>query len=382
MRGFSDRGRLRPRLIVTSIVAIVTAVTLAGVAPSLTPGMINARAARTVRHNRLVAHRNQAKPLLGIDVWWRQNHGLSKPKSAAARSEQIVRYIRHHLHANAVSISFPVFVSGLYSDHVFTNSETPSVQDVGIFLKAAEKQHLRLQIRPLLDIDSQKYEWRANIRPKNLHDFFHSYFECIRPYLELAHKMRIATFVYASELSYQAEQPKDVAQWRYLIKLMRGVYRGKLEYDSAEYQYLLRHKVLVPGYAEYTDGYFPEPASYRAPERRVYDLLHRTLSKKPASTLRRTVLQEVGIAAVSYGYRLPSAVTSGTTNPKYFPMQARWFDAMCKVVHRMHLAGIYFWTIYFQTDPYAVHRDSRRPDPTQWLNRPGGAAIASCFAHF
>jgi hypothetical protein len=71
-------------------------------------------------------------------------------------------------------------------------------------------------------------------------------------------------------------------------------------------------------------------------------------------------------------------VISGHTNVKYLPMEGQWFDMVCNVVRHFHLAGVYFWTIYFNSDPF-IHVPQGQMDPTTWVGRPGASAIASCF---
>ena len=63
-------------------------------------------------------------PQLGIDVlWYRHSHD----KSATIRSKagRIVSYLTA-LGANALSISFPFYMSGRRASHVYPQSATPS----------------------------------------------------------------------------------------------------------------------------------------------------------------------------------------------------------------------------------------------------------------
>ena len=62
------------------------------------------------------------------------------------------------------------------------------------------------------------------------------------------------------------------------------------------------------------------------------------------SVLRRTVLQEVGIAAVSGAYREPAgAAPSGATLD--VAIQDKWFAAACAAAKQPRLAGIYFYDV-------------------------------------
>ena len=101
-----------------------------------------------------------------------------------------------------------------------------------------------------------------------------------------------------------------------------------------------------------------------------------------ASTASSTVLQEVGFDAQSTGYENPQAVVGTATDPQYLYMQQTWFAMVCEIVHHFNLAGVYFWNLNFNIDPTKVSGDDLSLGPTDWMNRPGATAIASCFANF
>lgn len=318
------------------------------------------------------------KPLLGIDIWWRNNPKIDNRFYVTAESRNIVKYLVSDLHANAVSLCFPIYTRSLTSETVFANAETPSPSNVGIFVHMAEAAHLSVSLRPLVNVGTLSYGWRGHIHPHNLESFFGSYVTALRPYLQLAERDHVSTVVYASELWDLSIDPSTVSAWSYFVKDLGRYYKGNLAYDSSGRPWY-QGRVVVPGFSDYADAYFPvKNAVLSTSEETLYQAWVGHLSPLPAAELHRTVLQEVGFAAIPTGYQRPSTVVSGHTDVTYLPMQKAWFDMVCHVVSHFHLAGVYFWTIYFNSDPLAK-TPIALADPTTWVGRPGATAIAACF---
>ncbi len=319
----------------------------------------------------------KSKHLLGIDIWWKKHGANGSPE----RDRELAEYAAHVLHANAVDISFPVFTHPTKFDSVWASRRfTPSPTELAGLISECRTYRLSVSLRPLLNIDTKSYNWRGQIRPKNLHAFFRAYAHALKPYLVLARTEHVPTFVYLSELWYQSTQKADVGDWRYLVRLMRRWYHGKLEYSSSGDQYV-RQTVRVPGYGDYTDAYWSAKLHWTASEDELYMRWWMRLHNLSRSVLRRTVLQEVGIAAVYLGYWVPSTVVSSHAKSKFLVMQRRWFAMVCHIVQHFDIKGLYFWTLEYSIDPFSVKKNNRWYDPTQWVNRAGGREIASCFAH-
>jgi hypothetical protein len=310
----------------------------------------------------------------GIDVWWVNNPTGDPLPFVEARSDQIVTYIKD-LHANAVDVAFPIYTESRTSDTVFADPDTPSVQEIAEFISVAQQAKLRVTLRPLLNVGTVGYGWRGEIHPHNLQAFFASYADALRPYLELAQQMHVPTFIYASEFVSLSGQ--YFQKWSYLLSRMTPYYHGQLEYDSSGGSYLAQGN-HIPGYDDYTDAYFAVDAGPSAGTTTIYNSWLHSLGGLPTAVLRRTIFQEVGFAAIPNGYKQPATVISGGTDPNYLYMQRRWFTAVCRVVQHLHIAGVYFWTIYFKVDPLVVP-PLAQDDPTTWMDRPGASAIASCF---
>ena len=362
----------------TMLVAAAICVSLLGFQPTST-ALAAARHVQVPRSGQLVrSSAARTKHLLGIDIWWikRGSEGLSQ------RDEQLARYVAHVLHGNAVAISFPIFTRSETSNSVWASPRfTPSPGELAGLIAACRKYHLTVTLRPLLNIGTKQYDWRGQIRPTNLHKFFGSYAGALKRYLLLAEAEHMTTFVYASEFWHQSTQPSAIPAWKYLLKKLRRWYRGSLQYDASGNQFALR-SLIVPGYGNYTDAYFGVHTHWTAPEKKLYKSWLERFHRVPRRLLRRTVLQEVGIAAVYLGYWRPSTVTSHHAKRKFLVMQQRWFSMVCHIVHHFHMKGVYFWTLYYGVNPYKVKKDNLWYDPSQWVNRSGGREIASCFSRF
>src|SRR6185437_15432424 len=82
----------------------------------------------------------------GIDIDAYTYPGQNIAQAAAAD----VAYIKH-LHANAVSVSFPFFMSGPASSRVYGTGATPTPRALAVLVSAARRAGLYVSIRPLLD---------------------------------------------------------------------------------------------------------------------------------------------------------------------------------------------------------------------------------------
>jgi hypothetical protein len=100
----------------------------------------------------------------------------------------------------------------------------------------------------------------------------------------------------------------------------------------------------------------------------------RWLRNHPERVLRRTVLQEVGIAAVSGAYGEPARVAPGGAALDV-RIQDKWFAAACAAVKRTGMAGIYFYDVNGTDHP--AHAAGYRAG--SFIGR-GDHAIKACFA--
>jgi hypothetical protein len=74
------------------------------------------------------------------------------------------------------------------------------------------------------------------------------------------------------------------------------------------------------------------------------------LGHAPASVLRRTAIDEIGIPAADGAYVLPW-VWGAFTGPPADLIQARWFTAACTAARAHGLRGVWFFPVYLDDDP-------------------------------
>lgn len=325
---------------------------------------------------------------LGVDVWWVKEEKTTEPQKEEAQSAAIAGYVANKLHANALSIGFPLFVANKTSTTVITTArDTPTPTDIGYLIAAAKKDGLQVSIRPLLDIgtNSKTYVWRGLLDPSNPGDFFASYFSALQPYLALAQSDGVTSFDYASEFISLTSTATYTPYWTTLIHQMSGVYHGQLDYAESTTQFGGGLDVVpdLGSNGVHTDAYFgAKGATPKTSENQLFKSWATHMCKRPASELAGAVLQEVGFDAQSGGYQDPSAVAGPPATSDLLYMQKVWFDMICQVVHTFHLAGVYFWNVDFDLDVKTLDGKSTSVGPTIWINRPGAAAVASCFTSF
>jgi hypothetical protein len=84
------------------------------------------------------------------------------------------------LHANAISVSFPFYMTGKDVAGVYASDETPSPGQVALLARDAEQAGLYVSIRPLLDEKSLGSS-RTGLRPRHLAAWFASYQQFLLP---------------------------------------------------------------------------------------------------------------------------------------------------------------------------------------------------------
>lgn len=289
---------------------------------------------------------------LGIDIDWYAWPGENVAKGAA----QAVRYIES-LHANAVSVSFPFFMSGPDTDIVHRTAATPSPAQLSVLITRAQEAGLTVSLRPLLDETSLR-ESRVDWKPRNERSWFASYEQFLRPYLAVAQRDGVAEFIVGTELSEFDTSP----DWDSLDRVARALYHGTLA-CAANWSSIPRR--ICGGIDETVDAYPPVKHGSIAAGWDAYDVGLR----------KATVLTEVGIAAAPNAPTAPyrSSWAISHADPA---VQAAWFTAACHAAVRDHLAGIYYWSVGLGTP---------NPGPTVsnqlgWAGSAGQQAIAECFA--
>jgi len=293
-------------------------------------------------------------PQLGIDIDLYTYPG----QDVAAAAATDVAYIAS-LHANAVSVSFPFFMTGPNAASVHASSATPSPSQLAVLVHDAEQAGLYVSIRPLLD-EGHLGQSRVQWVPADPAAWFASYWRFLEPYAVMAQAEHVQVFIVGTEFSRFSRS----SRWNVLDRALRGRYHGALACANSWGGTVFTGD-CGRGVTEAVDAYHPQRGNLLA----GWEAFDRKLPRGAVET-------EVGIAAVTgadkqpYQHRWPTRSLNQS-------VQARWFTAACQAATRTHLGGIYFWTLGFSQ---TIGSGPTLADQGRWAGGQGARAIAACFA--
>lgn len=347
-----------------------------GAAPAIPPGeswTVSAGAAPHPNPTRLSVYKVSAarqalNTTLGIQVFWAPDTAAS----IAVDSNRIFNYIVG-LGANSVGIDFYFFTNGVDPTEAYgVRSRTPSPEIIGQIAADARAHGLRVLIRPLLNEDNiidARGDWRGSIQPPSLRAWFASYFRFLRPYFIAAQRAGVTSFNVGSELDSLAP---DKAEWTSLKTKAARLFSGQLEY-AVNYGRWQEDPPYEPVPDAAVDAYPQLGLGDHATVRRMTAAWVQWLRNQPESVLRKTVLQEVGIAAAAGAYAQPAKIAPAGT-PLDISVQTKWFEAACAAAKRTGMAGIYFYEVNGIDQP----SDAADYLPGSFIGR-GDRAIKACF---
>lgn len=304
------------------------------------------------------------KRQLGIDMDFYTYTGYNVAPAAAAD----IAYAKH-LGANAVSVSFPFFVSSPTARTVHGTSSTPSPAQLAILAQDAKKDGMYFSIRPLLDETVlHKVGGRVHWKPVSLASFFSSYESFLKPYAQMAQKYHINEIVIGVEF----DAFNKSSYWGKLASYLRRYYKGTLAYSN-NWDFTYTKRVNSSGVVQLLDAYpimkLPDNTSVRTLTAHWDAYLH--------AYPRSTVISELGIAAQSGAYHVPYRIAPNGQALKPY-IQQRWFTAACDAVANEHDGGIYFWVLNVGQP---VNVPPNRTNPSGWVDGPGAKTITACFKH-
>ena len=129
-------------------------------------------------------------PVVGVDMYALSNF---PPAVVRADGTRMLAYIKNVLKADAVGIVWDFYVTNRYSDAVRTTGATLSARNVTILTRIAERDHLRVEYRPLIFImtTGRANPWEGLIMPSDPASWFASYYQAELPYLRVAQRLRV-----------------------------------------------------------------------------------------------------------------------------------------------------------------------------------------------
>jgi hypothetical protein len=329
--------------------------------------------AQTIKVSRSEVRAADAKPVVGVNLYVMDNYSLAQTTAWGWRD---MKYIRHTLGLKAVAIDWDYNVPSAGSDVVKTSpTRTPTIADLTELTKIAKFYGLRVEYRALFAINNTDSRDRSLV-PKHLSAWLDSLLATETPALRLADHAGVSEFVVGSEMASIDQS----ALWGEFFKKAAKIYKGSLSYASwggqsdTDSGFFDKHQADLPtadlGATAYPSIDLPGDASVAALTKAWEHFL---TAYTPASVLRRTAIDEIGIPLLAGSYSDPWQwdKLKGTADPA---IQARWFTAACDAVTAEHMRGIYFWSESLNDNPAKPFGSL-----VGFLARPGSlAAIKSC----
>jgi hypothetical protein len=311
------------------------------------------------------------EPVKGIAVDLSLSSNITD-KQAIAIGTQLFSTLATKFHANAVSLNFPYWQSSSRADDPKAAAMTPSPGRLFLLTELARHYGLAVQFRPYLYEGDLKDQSRPQIDPSNPAEWFRNYWTFLEPYLEAASESGAASFSVALEFTSLLTY---LSSWERIVQQARTVYSGPLVYSQ---QHIPQETIPLTerGY----DAYQPIPLkSDRYVSVAAFTAGFIKNMKVPGmqSTPADLTLEEVGIPAVSGAYKEPNYFHYAPGVRVDRVVQADWFAGACNALLTLHLPGIYYWSIDFNTFPY---QQDDAASPYSWLGTASAKAIQSCFA--
>ncbi|WP_406459141.1 hypothetical protein OH768_31280 [Streptomyces sp. NBC_01622] len=312
-------------------------------------------------------------PQWGVQLYWEDNpkHSLKYvEQQARTQAEYVVG-----LHANSISVSFPFYTGTRTSTKISRGDKTPTPERLAQVLRIFHEAGLRTTVRPLMDeksLDTANGGWRGNIKPTDRAAWFASYKAFMTPYLKAAHSERAASFVIGTELNSMEGDPR----WEALVHGAEQTFSGEVAYD-ANWDNYVEGPITMPVTHLGVDAYFPVKVADTASVTTLVAGWNDWLDKKATGPLPKITISEAGIGAMNGAYHSPgNFYAKRTVNPQ---VQANWYTAVCKVVQERKMSGVYWWSVYFDTNPN-VKPDDKIASRLDFAGRPlSEKAIKSCF---
>ena len=323
--------------------------------------------------SKVAAQRRKLSATLGIQVYW---NSAGSQANMEADANRIFNYIVR-LGANSVAINFSFFTNGEYPTYVYgVRGSTPSPAIMAMVVTNAREHGLRVLLRPLLNeknIAIINGAWRGSIEPQSVSSWFESYYGFLKPYLIAAQRSGANAFNIGAELDSLAS---DESEWTALKAAAAELFQGQLVY-AVNYGRWQQDPPYEPVPDAAVDAYPVLGLGDSATGAELTAAWVSWLHNEPESVLRRTVLQEVGIAAVSGAYAEP-ARTALRGTPLDVAIQQKWFASACAAAKQTHMAGIYFYDVN-STDHPSDRAAAASYAPGSFIDRSDGV-IKACFA--
>jgi hypothetical protein len=304
--------------------------------------------------------------ITGVDLYVTRDYSLADTETMGKRD---IAWIARTLRVQAIGIAWDLSVPAGTSDVVEASAPvTPSVADIRALTRIAQTYHLRVEYRVLFQVAGRDGATES-LRPSSQPRWFASLLSAETPYLRLAAQRHVGEFVVGTELA----NLEDSAQWPRFFADASRIYPGTLSDAAWGGNFFSAHPVLPPetdyGATAYPAVHLPDSATVA----QLTAAWTSFLDREPASVLRRTAIDEIGIPAEAGAYAHPWAWNDqhGRQDDQ---VQARWFEAACAAARAAHMRAIYFWNVNLIDNPAHPY-----PSLVKFETRPASvAAIRNC----
>jgi hypothetical protein len=335
------------------------------------------------------------------------NANLVTDDHAMQIGAQLFSMLSTKLHANAVSFNFPFWQAGSKANNPQRAAMTPSPGRLAQLTELAHRYGLQVQYRPFLNEKNLTQTSRPSITPTNVALWFQSYWAFLQPYLASAAQAGASSFSVALEfttlLPCMASTgtgcpnptwhcPTCLSQWEQLVQKAKAVFPGPIIYSQ---QHVPQQTIPLTerGYDAYQPVCPAQPGrtvdrTWACPKTAANQVsvaafttgfVHNFQMAGMQSTPQDLIAEEVGIPAVAGAYLKPNYYHYDTGTPVDRAVQTDWFAGACAAFRQLHVAGIYFWSIDF--DSFTPSESANNPPNIyNWLGTSSATAIASCFA--
>jgi hypothetical protein len=355
-------------------IRMITAAAAVGAVVCATAAMPSAQAqtAATSQAKGLVTSKATTSPVVGVNLYVNENYTLAQIKEWGARD---LAYIAYTLKLKAVQIDWDYNVPTADSNIVKASAtRTPTIADLEALTTLAKFYGLSVSYRALFAINNRDSR-SGSIDPKHLSVWLNWLLATENATLRLAQRDKVSEFVVGTEMASIDQSPL----WAGFFKKAAKIYHGILSYaqwggSPGEGGFFSASRTSFPLTHLGVSAYPPLALSSLASVGSLTKAWENFLTRyTPASVLRRTAIDEIGIPAVRGAYSDPWQ-WNGLTGPADPTIQARWFAAACNAATAEHMRGIYFWSMALNDDPGNPY-----PSLVGFLVRPASlAAIRSC----
>jgi len=328
-------------------------------------------------------------PVKGISVIISDTTSPLTDAALTTRFEQVASYVKS-LNANTISLNFAFSMTSMTSNDPHAGPETPSPQELANLIRIARGDGLNVQVRPALDETGwPRGQWRGQIAPTSLQTWFANYVTFLTPYLEASKLAGANDFVVGVELSSLLT---DVDGWNQVVKAAHTIFGPNIQYSQSH------NSILAVNGTEYGWDFYTQVAASQLSDGRggtitsvakLQSAMQTNLqtpikdngaNRFPAPVpLSSTMLEEVGVPAISTGWQIPSITAADIllSPPVDRTFQANWFTAACNVMFANHMTGINYWALYI---PLYTPGEDDSADYLLWSHTATETAIKACFA--